>query len=39
VGDVLNCIVLGKGEFDYTITEKYDNYIIVDKDIAGSDIS
>ena len=38
VGDVLNCIVLEKVEFDYTKIGKYDNYMIVDKDIEGSDI-
>jgi hypothetical protein len=38
VGDVLFCIVLEKGEFNYTIIEKYDNFIVVDKDIEGSDI-
>ena len=37
VGDVLNCIT-EKGEVDYTIIEKYDNNIIVDKGIDGSDI-
>ena len=37
VGDVLNCIT-GKGEVNYTIIEKYDNNIIVDKVIDGSDI-
>ena len=37
VGDVLNCIT-EKGEVDYTIIEKHDNNIIVDKVIDGSDI-
>jgi hypothetical protein len=37
VGDVLHCIT-DKGEVNYTITEKYDNNIIVDKVIDGSDI-
>ena len=37
VGDVLNCIT-EKGEVNYSIIEKYDNNIIVDKVIDGSDI-
>ena len=37
VGDVLNCI-LEKGEVNYTNTEKYDNNILVNKVIDGSDI-
>ena len=37
IGDVLNCIT-GKGEVNYTIIEKNDNNIIVDKVIDGSDI-
>ena len=36
VGDVLNCIT-EKGEVNYTIIEKYDNNIIVDRVIDGSD--
>ena len=27
-----------KSEFNFTVIEKYDNYMIVDKDIEGSDI-
>jgi hypothetical protein len=38
VGDVFHCIVLEKVEFNYTTIKKYDNYMIVDKDIEGSDI-
>ncbi len=34
IGDVLNCVVLEKGEFNYAIIEKYD----VDKIIDCSDI-
>jgi hypothetical protein len=34
---VLNCIT-DKGEVNYTIVEKYDNNIIVDKVTDGSDI-
>ena len=37
VGDVLHCIT-EKGEVNYTTIEKYDNNIIVDKVIDGSDI-
>ena len=37
VGDVLNCIT-EKGEVNYTIMEKCDNYILVGKVIDGSDI-
>ena len=37
VGDVLNCITQ-KYEVNYTIIEKYDNNVIVDKVIDGSDI-
>ena len=37
VGDVLNCITQ-KYEVNYTIIEKYDNKVIVDKVIDGSDI-
>ena len=37
VGDVLNCIA-ERGEVNYTIIEKYDNNIIVDKVIDGSEI-
>jgi hypothetical protein len=37
VGDVLNCIT-EKCEVNYTIIEKYDNNVIVDKVIDGSDI-
>jgi hypothetical protein len=37
VRDVLHCIT-DKGEVNLTIIEKYDNYIIVDNVIDGSDI-
>ena len=32
-----NCTVLQKGEINYTIIGKYDEYIWVDKDVEGSD--
>jgi hypothetical protein len=38
VGDVLNCNCIEKGEFNYSVIEKYDNYKIVDKDLEGSDV-
>ena len=40
VRDVLNCLLLDGmgGESNYTVTEKYDNYRIVDKVIDGSDV-
>jgi hypothetical protein len=31
------CVCMDKGELNYTITEKYDNYIIVDNVIDGND--
>ena len=37
VGGVLNCIA-ERDEVKYNIIEKYDNYILVDKVIDGSDI-
>ena len=37
VGDVFHCIP-DKGEVNLTSKEKYDNYIIVDKVMDGSDI-
>ena len=37
VGEVLHCIT-DEGEVNLTIIEKYDNYIIVDHVIDGSDI-
>jgi hypothetical protein len=37
VGNVLNCCT-GKSEVYYNIIEKCDNYIIVGKDIDGSDV-
>ena len=37
VGDVLNCIK-GTGEVNYTKKEKYDNNVVVDKVIDGSEI-
>ena len=37
VGDVFHCIP-DKGEVNLTSKEKYDNYIIVDSGIDGSDI-
>ena len=37
VGGVLHCVA-DKGDVNYTIIEKYDNYILVDKVIDGSDV-